>query len=747
MKRTISLLTGVFCCIMIANAQKSDYDKVASDLKTEIWGTKDADFEDNSVPDPFKNESAVILAKRYDIDAKIKKHFRLSAGANNKEIIFRYLLRQKVLIQDKSALSDFSEISYNKISNSSYGVLWGKQSDNLSTFIGAKVFKKDGSVKEVTLSEAVSVKDEKNAKDEKLAIPDLEVGDILDYYIVSLEKREMSTLDPMSFVMGGEYPIVKFSLKGNVDKKYAIEYKCINGAPDLNISKDEDGDMQFKVKMANLPKFSFGRWISPMRQAMLVRLNISLCGGMYSNCKAGEITKGVTEDEIYIHQKDRIKMVAYSYAKDLLGSSERDYVKDYVKLLKKSMGKEPPADTLIYTIYNSIRYYWYYTAIGNKKIYPGKSRNETSLSNNYFSVVLSLCLKDYDIENELIFFSSRYMPKLQDLMSYDQPEFMVHIKGPKEYFLTDDGIFTQIGLVPGYAEGEKGVTMEYDNAKAIYRDKTKHLDQGSATIPVSLASQNKDVESLHVIPTLGATPLTTIERTSSFTGLMKEEPQKSLLLFEDYYMDAMQEHGEYRTFIAEYADSKRTRSFAEEWQNSFAKARETYKDGFMDELKNTYSTEPKELTLFKINSTGVKKRAPEFIYSTSFVMTDWIKKAGNNYLFEVGKVIGNQLQIKDEDRKRTIDIYAPFARTIEYQLRIDIPAGYSAEGVDALNKKVVNECGGFTSTASLQGNQLTIHIIKEYTHHFEPAANWPKLLAFMDAAADFTNSKLLLKKN
>ncbi len=117
--------------------------------------------------------------------------------------------------------------------------------------------------------------------------------------------------------------------------------------------------------------------------------------------------------------------------------------------------------------------------------------------------MLSLCLKDYDIENELIFFSSRYMPKLQDLMSYDQPEFMVHIKGPKEYFLTDDGIFSQIGLVPGYAEGEKGVTMEYDNAKAIYRDKTKHLDQGSATIPVSDASQNKDVESLHVIPDPG----------------------------------------------------------------------------------------------------------------------------------------------------------------------------------------------------------------------------------------------------
>jgi hypothetical protein len=746
MKKTLSLLVAFFCIVIMAKAQHSDYDKYASEIKTEIWGTKDADFENNTVPDQFKNESAVILAKRYDIEAKIKKHFRFMTNVGNKEIIFRYLLRQKVLIQDKSALGDFSEISYNKISSSSYGMLLGKQSDNLSTFIGAKVYKKDGSVKEVMMNEAVSVKDEKNEKDEKLAIPDLEVGDILDYYIVSLQKMEISTIDPMQFVLGGEYPILKFSLKGNIDKKYAIEYKCINGAPDLNISKDEDGDMQFKIRMSDLPKFPFIQWISPMRQAMLVRLKISLCGLSYSNCRAGEISKGVTEDEIYTNQKNKIKDVAFAYTKDLLGSSERDYVKDYVKLLKKSMGKEPPTDTLIYTIYNSIRYYWYYTMMGNKKIYPGKSRNETSISSNYFGVILSLCLKDYGIENELIFYSSRYMTKLEDLMSYDQPVFMVHIKGPKEYFLTDDGIFSQIGLIPGYAEGEKGVTMEYDNAKAIYRDKTKHMDQGTAKIPVSEASQNKVFETFHVILNLTPTPATTVERQITATGLMKEDLQKSMLLFEDYYSDAMKEHGEYKTFIQEYANEKRTRSFAEEWQNSFAKARESYKDGFMQDLKGDYNAEPKELTSYKISSSGVKLRSPEFSYSTTFVMQEWIKKAGNNYLFELGKVIGNQMQVKEEDRKRTIDIYQPFARSFEYVMHLDIPAGFSIEGVDALNKNVANECGSFTSTASLQGNQLIVHVQKEYNHNFEPVSNWPRLLEFIDASSDFSNKKILLKK-
>ncbi len=746
MKQTLSFLVIAFLFLSVAQAQISEYDKTAADLKAEIWGTKDIDFEGSTVPDQYKNESAIILAKRYDIDAKIKKHFRLSMSVSNKEIIFRYLLRQKVLIQDKSALEDFSEISYNKVSNSSYGMLWGKQTDNLSTFIGAKVYKKDGTMKEVMLSEAVLVKDEKNKKDEKLAIPDLEVGDILDYYIVSLEKREMSTIDPMQFVMGGEYPILKLSLKGNVDKRYAIEYKCINGTPDLKISKDEDGDMQFAIKMTNLEKFPTMQWVSPLRQAKVVRLKISLCGGMYSSCKAGEITKGVTEDEIYTAQKNKLRGIAFEYAKDMLGSGEKIYVKQNVKILKKRLGKEPPADSLIYTIYNSLRYYGYYTAISNSKIYPGRTRNESSLPSNYFSVILSLALKEYEIDNELIFYSSRYMPKIEDLMSYDQPVFMVHVKGNKDYYLTDDGIFSQIGLVPGYAEGEKGVTLEYDNAKALYRDKSKHMDQGTAKIPVSPASKNKILETFQISLSLSATPSSTIERQITATGLMKEDLQKSLMLFEDYYMDAWKEQGEEQTFIQEFADSRRTKSLAEEWQNSFAKSRETYKDAFMEDLKGDYNEEPRELISYKVDHTGVKTYEPAFAYTTKFVIQDWIKKAGNNYLFEVGKIIGNQMQVKQEDFKRTIDIYEPFARCFEFQVTVAIPAGYSVEGIDALNKKTENECGRFVSAATMKGDQLILNIQKEYSHNFEPAANWSKMIEFINAASDFGSAKLLLKK-
>lgn len=744
MKKTIALLVCILCVATLVSAQKTnDYDKAAAEIKTEIWGTKDPDFEGNEVPEQYKNESAIILARKYDINAKFKRHI-ISWMGSGKAIIFQYTLRQKVLIQDKSALEDFSEIGYNKVNKSSYGMGFVHLTDELSTYIGAKVYKKDGTVKEVMLSEAVIVKEDKNKKVEKLAIPDLQVGDILDYYIVSLEKKEMSIIEPMQFLLTGEYPIVKLSLTGDISKKYSVEYRCLNGVPDLKITKDEDGDMQFALKMTNLDKFPFSQWISPMRQARLVKLKISLCI-MHSNCKAGEIIKGITQEEIYKKQKGLLENVATAYRVGYL-NQQKNFVKESVKALKKRLGKEPPIDSLISTIYNTLRYYSYYETVSNNKIYPGKQRNESSVQSNYFDALLSMFLKDFDVDNDIVFYSSRYMSNLEDLMSDDQPVYMVHTKGAKDYYLTDDGIFSQCGMVPGYAEGEKGVTLEYESLKSLAKSKNKRIDQGSAKIPISKAGDNKSLESLQIVFSLTSSPTATVERQTTSTGLMKEAGQKNLMLFEDYYRDAWKEQGEEKTFIQEFADSKKTKSLAEEWQNSFAKARETYKDAFMQDLKTEYSLEPKELISYKIDKSGVKLAEPAFQYTTKFVMQDWVKKAGNNYLFEVGKTIGSQLRIKEEDRKRTIDIYEPHARAFEYQISVTIPAGYSVEGVDALNKNIENECGLFTCKATVRGDQLLVAVKKEYAHNFEPVANWGKMLAFIDAATDFGNAKVLLKR-
>jgi hypothetical protein len=46
----------------------------------------------------------------------------------------------------------------------------------------------------------------------------------------------------------------------------------------------------------------------------------------------------------------------------------------------------------------------------------------------------------------------------------------------------------------------------------------------------------------------------------------------------------------------------------------------------------------------------------------------------------------------------------------------------------------------------MEGNNLLITYHKYYTNAIEPASNWDKILAFVDAGFAFTKEKLLLKK-
>ncbi|MEI9945438.1 MAG: hypothetical protein WDN26_14630 [Chitinophagaceae bacterium] len=88
----------------------------------------------------------------------------------------------------------------------------------------------------------------------------------------------------------------------------------------------------------------------------------------------------------------------------------------------------------------------------------------------------------------------------------------------------------------------------------------------------------------------------------------------------------------------------------------------------------------------------------------------------------------------------------PFPRGFSYQVEFIVPDGYTVDGMDKLNSSVENKTGAFIATAKQEGNKVIVNINKHYAHSFEPAANWPMLLSFLDKALDFNQQKLLLKK-
>ena len=149
-------------------------------------------------------------------------------------------------------------------------------------------------------------------------------------------------------------------------------------------------------------------------------------------------------------------------------------------------------------------------------------------------------------------------------------------------------------------------------------------------------------------------------------------------------------------------------------QLSLTKAREEQKKKFEAEITNEYTDKPKELKQFKVLQKGFSGSNAAMAIEEAFSMDGWVKKAGNNYILEAGKFVGNQLEIKADQRERKLDIYMPYARSFNNNISLKIPEGYTIEGADKLNKSVKNECGGFESTAKIEGNTLLITYYKYY---------------------------------
>ena len=264
-------------------------------------------------------------------------------------------------------------------------------------------------------------------------------------------------------------------------------------------------------------------------------------------------------------------------------------------------------------------------------------------------------------------------------------------------------------------------------------------------VPETDASKNAHIEQLILSLNPGQDNLA-VQRKSIIKGHFKSSLQRQLILYEDYYESERKALGEEKSLIEALEDGKKSRKYVDEVKSAFEEARKKQKDAFTEDAKTWFEQEVTDMKNYKIENLGVRHTAPDFIYSSSFNLGGMVKKAGNNLIVEIGKIQGQPLTIKPEQRKRDLDVYMSSPRSIEYHIQLKIPDGYKAEGVEALNKKVVNETGFFTTEATLTSETVNIRVKKHYLHCYEPAANWNKMVEFLDAAGDWTNAKLLLKK-
>jgi hypothetical protein len=758
MKQLIVLAAA---CLLsaFALAQKEDskdYAKMKEEVATKIFGTSDPYFKDNALPDQYKNESAVVLAQKHSIesDSKFKFRFGLFSHSGAKFSFFD-IFRKKILINDHAALQEFSQLNFEKLESKNWSPL-GKLKNY--TFINIRLIKPNGTIKTIDVDEsAVTLRNEKDQKTNKIAIPDLGVGDIIDYYVCNYYQEGEGGRTPLIYVLGDDYPIINYVISLQFDARISAEYQAINGAPDFKISPDEDGggNILFMV-VKNVPKIKGLMWSSPYRQLPIIRLNYlrgSISRRDMPDIREGRVEKATTaySDMVETNLAAIMNDVCYSGAVSThLYKSDRSEVKS---AWKKYIDKYPKAnnpDSIAPFVFRYINWADYFsnsfslTTDYNSSYFPQELQTQLYRIAK-FGYIMQL---EFKTDIQLLVLPGRDSYTRENSFSPGDLSVLVSTMGSKpQYFSFADNL-DYSGAIPSNLQGEKAKAYPFDTkqligGKLLY----VHLKEGSlVSLPSTDNAKNRETEVIEARTDESDPQLMVVKRKVTDMGYLKRDNQMGLIIYEELAEQAGSGVGITDGLLDQNKErGKSTRNSEEELKSLLEKARSKSKEYFENEIKQNYGTKAKELKSHHVLNFGASAEAP-FEFEEEFVMEGWVKKAGNNYIVDIGKLVSSQLAIDKDQRERIKDVYMPFPRSFSYHLELMIPEGYTAEGLDKINSKTENETGAFISSGKMEGNKLVIDIQKFYLHTWEPSARWPLLLNFLDKAIEFGQTKILLKK-
>lgn len=692
---------------------QKDYKAYAEEMRKTVWAQDGLpEFKNYKCPAKYKNESAVILAA-YDellLDQKSKlKTFALNFYTI-KQLNYNRLNRQLIYINDEASLKKFSEFDYktfSKVHNTGIG------DDIERNVLGVRVIKPNGTIKEVSTDDYVTVNEGKKDKDksEKLAVPGLEVGDVLDVFTSEMKQIREENIDPVAISYMNDYPTLSYRIHCSIDPQLTIQYRTLNGAPDFKQSTDEDGNIVLDAIATNLDRTTPDLWYDDATQTPMVLLYIQgrkIPGYVPESVKK----KGLQANpDAKLIQKDDWSAWALVDKLYKLGPIERNIVKEALKTYK-----DPTAQTdYIYNHYTMMRMAW-----------PKDYRN-------MFIPHLAQMLQKAKIPYECGITTSVGNEPIDQLISFRNTEYFLRLADGR--LLTYPRGPVAPGTVDADLQGRKAI---------VCTDQKKHMNSDMVenfTIPVSKAEDNRCLSTVKA--TIDGT-LMNIDRTMSLTGTQKEGLNMQLSNgYDQVGVFILPTDTKYKTvedvFKSEKADHQKER---------FQRQREAQQDNFKQEIADYADSKPVSVGECKMLSMGNKSINDAFVYETNYTMDGYVKKAGPNLIVSVGKLIGSQLTVEGKDRKRSADIHRSAPITIEHDIYLTIPNGYqvSAESLAQLNTSVSNDCATFKAKAGTEGNQLHLHVTKIYQHQQEPVANWNKLLQVVDAAANYTQKQVMLRR-
>lgn len=703
------LLVQLFTLSVNAD-EKADYLKLAQKVRQEVWSSTPADFQKRTVPDRYKNASAVILSYYRELSTDYYRKATADLVLNlrlTRQIDCTDMERMLIQINDKKALKDYSEFTFKTKSRK---WTWGYH-HKTQTVLGIRVIKKNGNVQEVSLDDYVDVKEGKNDKDlsQKIAVPGLEVGDCIDVFSLDQIDTQEQQLDPFYFVLRQDEPVLYTKVHCVLDQSLATVYRTMNGAPDFTQTTDKDKNAVLDMVMDKPVDAESSIWYNPLEQSPFIEMYITPTKAKVAVVEKAMRQKGVrgNPDVTPILQDDWKLLKSYvskgGYSPAGLPSTYKSVFKS---AKKEGMSAEEKADRI---------YSFEYVSRG--------------ASQRVFNTVANY-LRKLGVEIEMGITTPFGALPVDKLINYNSTSWFFRLKGTDVYYF------------PGtYPKVASEIPYIYQGRKAYMQDSEEQI-----TIPVSQAEDNKSVTDMVV--KLDGTKLD-ISRKVTYSGEQKMYGQ-SLVSPDNTLFGSSQLEAYWRYLKYDDKDpySCYTKKESAELKGAFNEYRKNAIDPFKAEISSYHDGDPVQVGGYGVDCVGIRRDSSNFVYHVDYVMDGMVKRAGNNYLLSVGKLIGSSLKLEGKDRERIDDVWRKMAFVDEWNIEIPLPQGYkvSAEALKKIETSVANECGEFTVKATAGNESVKVYVRKCFAHRVEPVSNWSKLLALVDACSAFADKQMVIAK-
>jgi len=351
-------------------------------------------------------------------------------------------------------------------------------------------------------------------------------------------------------------------------------------------------------------------------------------------------------------------------------------------------------------------------------------------SSELFPSCLTQCLELRKIPYDLIVTTPSTLTKPENIIFRTEPEWMVRVKGK---FIFNATIFSN----------PYDFKEEFLNTPAYIISLGKNPTATPITLPASNPDENITTNTITASMDTASRNMVIVHQ-KAVVGLSKQFYNAQGLAYTTAFDD------DYRSYGGEDDVRASMKGAAlESYEDKLRERKKEDKTRKLEYMKKSLADDYDNIsayTEFLLNTDGRTWRKQELNYTNKFELSDMVKIAGDNLLVSVPGLVGEQLFMSQEERKREADAYMSFPRSLRNVINFTIPDGYKLVGINNLNINIDNEAGTFAVLASVEGNKLNLLVKKVYKQTTVKKENWPKLLEMLDAAFNFSQKKVLLRK-